>query len=328
MSNIVRIPSVFALSVFALLIFFAVAVAPTYASAAEVSVQTAQVLPAGGNSCAPNTVSGFTPYVYGGSLHSFEFTISDDSYVAIAASAGSTDIPFNQMRRLVDSGGNLRIHVDMRTTPVGATGLPVSVTMLSAKGVGEPAVCISTVSVLIELLPGEMPHVTPPAPVPAPTPVTPPTATPPAPKPQPTPTSIVPPSKPATTSSTTGATPTATSVAFATTQNILKDMCTGTGAARLWFVLLALYVVIVAFAVFGQSQLPVSMRTQEWTAATIVVPFLLLFGLWYFAESCRTSPWVPVIATIIALAGLSVAFWSRSPEKSVQTVINLPQARK
>ncbi|MBI4079717.1 hypothetical protein HY414_00615 [Candidatus Kaiserbacteria bacterium] len=117
---------------------------------------------------------------------------------------------------------------------------------------------------------------------------------------------------------------------FATTQNILKDICAGAGADRLWFILLAIFVAIVAFAVFGQSQLPPAMRTQEWTAAAIVVPFLLLFGLWYFAESCRTSPWVPVIATIIALAGLAIAFWERGTKgpQTAQTIINLPPSAK
>jgi hypothetical protein len=56
-----------------------------------------------------------------------------------------------------------------------------------------------------------------------------------------------------------------------------------------------------------------------------VVPFLLLFGLWYFVESCRTSAWIPVLATVIALGGLSAAFWER---KETQGVINLPPAKK
>lgn len=93
----------------------------------------------------------------------------------------------------------------------------------------------------------------------------------------------------------------------------------------MWFVLLAVYAVIVAAAVFGQPQMPPSMRSQEWVAGAIVVPFLLLFGLWYFVESCRISAWVPAIATLIALAGLAVAFWDTT--KKSTPVINLPGAK-
>jgi hypothetical protein len=98
-------------------------------------------------------------------------------------------------------------------------------------------------------------------------------------------------------------------------------MCESGGSARLWFVLLAVYALIVAGAVFGRPHLPVALRSQEWIAAMIVVPFLVLFGIWYFVEACRVSAWVPVIATLIALAGLAAAFW----EKNTGTpVINLP----
>ncbi|OGG58113.1 hypothetical protein A2853_01175 [Candidatus Kaiserbacteria bacterium RIFCSPHIGHO2_01_FULL_55_17] len=297
---------------------------PSQARAAEVRVQTAQLLPPGVNTCAPGVVSGFTPYVYDGSLHSFEFVVGDSSYVAIAASAGTVNIPFNQMSRQVSPQG-VRIHADMETTSVRES-LPITVTMLSAKGGSEP-VCISVISTIVELTAEELTQL-PPAPLStlAPTPSTPTTVTP---QPKPTTPSATKPST-STIGGEKGPTTTATSAAFATTQNILKDICIGAGAARLWLILLALFAAIVAFAAFGQPQLPPSMRTQEWTAAAIVVPFLLLFGLWYFAESCRTSPWVPVIATIIALAGLSVAFWERSGTGpvSTQTIINLPGAKK
>jgi len=116
-----------------------------------------------------------------------------------------------------------------------------------------------------------------------------------------------------------------TSSPIASIQNALKDMCTGGGALRLWLILLVAYTLIVIAAIVGQPKMPLAIRTQEWIAAIIVVPFLLLFGLWYFVESCRTSAWIPVIATVIALAGLSAAFWER---QSTASVINLPEAKK
>jgi len=94
----------------------------------------------------------------------------------------------------------------------------------------------------------------------------------------------------------------------------------------MWFVLLAIYALIVAAAVLGQPQLPAAIRSQEWIAGAIVVPFLLLFGLWYFVEACRTTSWVPALAILIALAGLAGAFWYR-PGGTTQ-VITLPSEKR
>lgn len=294
---------------------------PSFASAAEVSAQTAQLLPLGSNTCGTLQVSGFTPYIYNGGLDAFEFTVTDSSYVAVVGSAGNTSIPFNQMTRRIDTAGNLRVHADIATTPIGQ-GLTVMVTLLSAKQ-GTQTVCISIVSTTINAEGAAIPTPAPaPAPVPAPAPtpsagVTPrpstPASAPAAPTPAPSP-------------SVGKATPTkaTTTAPIASARNILKDMCAAGGASRLWFILLALYAIVVAAAVFGQPQLPAAMRSQEWVAAAIVLPFLLLFGLWYFVESCRISAWVPAIATLIALAGLAGAFWDRG---STTRVINLPGAK-
>ena len=48
---------------------------PAAAQAAAVSVQSTQVLPPGGASCAALTVVGVTPYVADGQLESFDVTI-------------------------------------------------------------------------------------------------------------------------------------------------------------------------------------------------------------------------------------------------------------
>ncbi len=292
---------------------------PSFAFAAEVSAQTAQLLPLGGNTCGTLQVSGFTPYIYNGGLDAFEFTVADSSYVAVVGSAGNTSIPFNQMTRRIDATGNLRVHAGIATTPIGQ-GLTVMVTLLSAKQ-GTQTVCISIVSTTMNAEGMTIPTPAPaPVPAPAPTPsvgVTPRPST-----PAPTPAAPVPAPSP----SVSKATPTkaTTTAPIASARNILKDMCAAGGASRLWFILLALYAIVVAAAVFGQPQLPAAMRSQEWVAAAIVLPFLLLFGLWYFVESCRISAWVPAIATLIALAGLAGAFWDRG---STTRVINLPGAK-
>lgn len=305
--------------------------APSKARADELSVKTAQILPMGGNSCGQLSVSGFTPFIYDGALNAFEFTVTDSSYVAVAGSAGKTSIPFNQMTRRLDQSGNLRIHADIDSTPIGQ-GIVVIVTMLAAKSAPQ-VVCISIVSGTTGNT-GTAPV----SPIPSPSPIPGPAHGPsPIPSPAPSPISkgggttgtkpstgtkivMTPPSP---TPSKVSPTPSA-AAPVSSTQNILKTICAGGGASRLWFILLAIYAIIVAAAVFGQPQLPAAMRSQEWVAAAIVVPFLLLFGLWYFAESCRVSAWVPAIATLIALAGLAAAFWDRG---SGTRVINLPSAK-
>src|SRR3989338_2128515 len=284
------------------------AVFPSHVFAAEVSVQTAQLLPPGSNTCAPLAASGFTPYVYDNALHAFEFTLQDSSYVAVIGTVGNTNIPLNQMRRQIDSTGALRIHADVATTQIRGS-LPITVTLLSAKGPSQP-VCVS---VVVTTLLGS--GSAPPTPAPAPSSGA---SSAPAPKP----------STPAA-AATKEKTKTGTSTAaLAVTQNVmtaLKDICSPKNAPTLWVILLVLYAAGVAAVVFGKPKMPAFMQSQESIAAAIVVPFLLLFGLWYFAESCRINAWAPAIATIIALAGLSVAFWEKP--KSVQGVINLPSAK-
>src|SRR3989344_863623 len=91
---------------------------PSWTLASEVSVQTVQLLPPGSNTCTQAVVSGFTPYVYDGTLHALEFTVSDSSYVAIIGAAGSTGIPFNQITRRIEQSGAVRIHADVATTQI------------------------------------------------------------------------------------------------------------------------------------------------------------------------------------------------------------------
>ena len=293
--------------------------------AAEVSVQTAQLLPPGLNTCAPLAVSGFTPFVYENALDSFELTLQDNSYVAIAASVGNENVPFNQIGRFVDSSGQIRIHADIVSTPLHGT-LPITITLISAKA-GQP-VCASSVITSV----GSGPVVSLPVPTTPSTPSKPKPPTSPTSTSKPAPAAPVKPATPSTTvsggkTSTSGSATVGTKVGTGTA-GVLKNICSTSNAPRLWGILLFVYAVLVAAVVFGQTRMPAMMRSQEAIAATIVIPFLLLFGLWYFAESCRINAWAPAIATVIALVGLSVAFWDK-PKSSgpTQGVINLPSGK-
>jgi len=321
----------FAFTILTVSIAFAV---PAQAQTIDATlVQTSQLLPPGGNSCAQLPVTGFTPYVYDGALHAFEFDVPDSSYVAIGGTVGDTVIPFNHLLRMTNGAGNLRVHADIATTPIQGS-LIVSVTMLSAKGPTQP-VCMSVVISGVADQGGT-------APVTA-TPSTPSIPATPAPSVSETPEEVIDEEsieeEPTTDDEEESMEETsATSTSAVTTMaNSISDYCLGGGALKLWIILLVVYALVVLGTILGQPKLPTTFRSQEWTATAIVVPFLLLFGFWYFAESCRTSAWIPVAATVIALAGLSAAFWERkgsgtppSPSTTVKStnVINLPGAKK
>ena len=274
---------------------------PVKASALETSVvttQTTQVLPVGGNSCAPITATNFTPYIYEGALHSFEFTLPDASYVAVLGSMGNTSLPFQLMSRRVSSSGMLRIHVDVKTTPIVGT-LPLKVTLLSARS-GSP-VCLTVVSMTV----GSGPVTIPANPVVNTVPTTPSTVSAaPAPKPSPVPSTTTA-QQVLTTTSTAGS-------VVSTLQNPLRNVCASdAGAYRLWLILLVLYTLIVGLALW--AEFPMSMawaRTPERIATIILVFLLLLLAFWYFSISCRAALWMPLLAFLIAVLGLLAAFWN------------------
>lgn len=317
--------SIYQLVLFALVasaFTIALAALPVRASALEATTQTAQVLPVGGNSCAPVAATNFTPYIYEGALHSFEFTLLDASYTALIGSIGNTSIPFNVMTRSVDASGMLRVHVDINARPIFGT-LPLKVTLLSARS-GQP-VCLTVVSMNV----GTGAIATIPNTSITTTPTTPSVVT----KPAPT-------AAPSTTSENSLTTTTVQSSVVSTVQNPLQNVCaTDAGAYRLWLILLVLYMLIVGVALW--AEFPMSMawaRTPERIATIILVFLLLLLAFWYFSISCRAALWMPLVAFLVAVLGLLAAFWNhprvtqllliQEPPKSSSTTIITPPAKK
>ncbi len=306
------------------------AILPSRAFAAEVSVQTAQLLPLGSNTCAPLKVSDFIPYVYNNALHSFSLTLQDSSYVAVVGKAGDTSIPLNLMRRRIDASGALRVQADITTTSIRGS-LPITVTFMSAKGRGLP-VCVSVVTATLIGTGGISEKAVESNVISASTTsgavardVSQPSVA-----VKVTTSDVVSPSNldrgtvdddQASKSASASATLAVTKSAL----TVLGDICTPKNTPTLWVILLAVYAALVAYVIFEKSTMPLFMHSQESVAASIVVPFLLLFGLWYFVESCRINAWVPVIATAIALVALSMAFWDKP--KNMQGVIELPSAK-
>lgn len=280
-------------------IVLACAMTPAPATAAELSIKTAQVIPPGGthSACIPVQASNFVAHVYGGKLHSFDFSLSDPSYVAVAASAGDTGIPFNLMTRRIDQTGALITHVDMPATAVG-TGLPITVTLLSARGAPLP-VCLTSVSTAV---PGAVPHVYPAASGSSTR-----TSTPAA--------SVT--EEPEAQESKTESGQGSASVALPIISNIgtsigqaIRGACaTPTASQRTWLILLLAYLVVIGVTLWAEFPLSLpALRTPERAAGIIMVLLLFLLAFWYFSEACRTAAWMPLTAILIAALGVLAAF--------------------
>lgn len=289
----------------------AVVVMPQFAAAATGSVITKQILPVNGTSCTPIFLSEVTTYIYDGELHSFDIVVSDPTYVGLAASAGDVTIPFNYITRRIDADGKLRLHVD--TTAAIDGRISVSVIMLSASG-GDKT-CLTTVSFVTD---GEGSITTDSPVVTDNTPSTPVNA------------------GGSGTGGTGASQPTGKTIGTSTSNpptvapasstsniaNLIAKACTKSGASQLWFILIAIFFVIVAFV--GLSQPPIVLRHVALPVVLIGVPLLLLLAFWLWVTSCRLSVLIPIILIVAAAIGLYAAYRS-SP--LMQPVIELPASK-
>lgn len=297
---------------------------PALAAAQSAHVVTKQVLPPGGTSCTPLFVHSVTTYVYDGVLNSFDLVLSDPSYVGVFGQAGDAAIPFNYMTRRMEPNGAIRLHVD--TTAAITDTLNVTVTLISASSsnaTSSQAVCLSTVSFATDTT-GTI-------------------------------TSAAPVTQPigdgsgtgvtggsgASTGSTgntggktggksggvktgsTGVATTSTSTSATSTGigGMIEKSCRDNGAYQLWFILLAIYFVIVAFV--GLSQPPLLNRHSALPGALIGIPLALLILFWWLVPDCRVNVFIPIIMLVAAAIGLYGAYRT-SP--LMQPVIQLPAA--
>lgn len=288
------------LSVFAVTALSALfAVFPLKASALEVVSQTQQILPPGANTCAPIQVTNFTPYIYDNALNSFEFTVSDASYVAVVGSVGKTSIPLRYMTRLPSTTGGVRIHVDVDTTPLVGS-VPVTVTLLSAQ-TGQP-VCASVVAVSL----GSGPVAQTPSYPTAPS----------KPAPSTAPSTHVAPVSTSSTMAPQGAVSTGTAVAPIVGAGIMRSpldrLCSSQASAyRLWLILLVLFAIFVGGLLWLEFPMTWAWaQTPERVASSILALLILLLGFWYFSIPCRAALWMPLVAFLIAILGLLAAFWN------------------
>ena len=235
--------------------------------------------PATQTSCAPVTFSDIVPYIYERHLDSFDITLSDASYVAVATTVDNRPVAFSYISRWQNADGTLRMHVDLQPTDL-ITDVLVQITFLSAHNDsgGNAVTCIFNVPARIAAVaqpqgPADKSSVSKPAPTTL--------------KPGPVSTSSMPETRnPGLVSATSS----------------LGNLCADGGASRLWMVLMVLYVLLV-FTLCAQDAAPDS-RMRQWNIGLILAVFLGLLIFWYVSAACRTGPWAPIVATLIAIAGL------------------------
>lgn len=288
---------------------------PRNAFADSIPVSPQQILPLGANQCASIVVSDFRPYVYENAVNSFDFSVSDASYVDITASVGNTSILLNFMRREIDSAGVLHMHIDTPSIPVGSS-LPITVTLLSSPHAGSP-VCAVIVTFTVQ---GSA------APA-APAPVAPAPSTPSAPS---TSTQSSSSSHGGSNAQASGTTATSATSGLGVISNPLAALCATTDAAYvLWVVLLVLYVLLIIGIAWPSW--PANMqrlRTIEWRFSGILLPLVLLLALWYFAPVCRGAGWMPVLAVLVAIAGSFAVLREKKPMKQLLLIDQKDQPKK
>jgi hypothetical protein len=313
------------------LFLFFVACLPMHAAAQSVSVQTQQLLPPGQNTCQQISVSDVEPHVFNGTLESFDLTVPND-YVSVLGAVGNTSIPLQYMTRWGANTGTVRLHIDTPTTRIEGT-LPVSLTLLSALP-GQP-VCATVISFDVSALgtssAGSAPvvptiPVTPSSGGSTGTPVT-------------VPVTTAGNGATGTVTGTTGGSGAGTSSAGTPLSGVgigtpytgglvaagvpitglgkIGNICTNGNAYRLWIILLAIYLIIVITAIFAEPWF--LEESVLGMTATILVPLILLLAFWYFSAGCRAAPWVPVLACVIGIVALFLAF------REEETVILLPE---
>lgn len=274
---------------------------PGYAAAETSLSKTTQLLPPGGNACPAMIVDNAVLYIYNNELDSFDVIIRDASYVAVSGQVGEKTIPFRYMTRFSEGSG-VRIHVDVDAVSI-SKDLPVQLTLLSSPQ-GQPT-CLSVVGFTVAGTgKGSAAHTgstsTGQGKTTTHTDKTPQT-----------------PSKPVATSSTS--TP---GTAGSILPTVPSSICSGNGSLQLWFLILAIYIVIVALTALAQP--PLTQRSSAIPLALILVPLVGLIAFWYFAPACRAAAWIPTVALLAAIAGLLAAFREQNPNL---TVIPLPAAK-
>lgn len=276
-------------------------ISPAHAAAQATTIRTSQLLPPGETSCQQLSIVALQPHIYDGMLESFDVTVSDTdrAYVGVFATVNGSELPLNMITRWAGDTGSLRLHVDTPDTPISGS-VPVTLTLLGS--LPSHATCIARISFDIDISNNVISTPSAPSTVSAAKPSHAVTVKPNAEHhstAQKAHTDIV---AASSSSALVGA-----GIAAESISRGIGSLCASpTNAYELWFVLLALYIVLVAVVILME---PWFLRESAITStAAILVPLIVLLAFWYFSENCRAASWIPVGSCIIAIIGLFLAF--------------------
>lgn len=239
--------------------------------------------------CSAPTITNFTPFVYEGELHSFEYSILDDQpHLPLAVQIAGQQVPQRYVTIWDHKQPGARVvHVDVPFLDLdGSTNISVVNTQVSS-GSSVPG-CATSVQFQVNL-PVD------PQPIPQP-PVTPP----------------APPSGPTTggggvdapdNNGDNGETP-ATSTDNGGGGGVIapppSDLCIS-APLRVW-VFLGMAALLIAL--ISLAYMPRIAQSNALLAATILIPLILLLGVWYFFDTCRAYMWFPIAILLISLGTL------------------------
>jgi hypothetical protein len=294
---------------------FAAVLMPVSASAVSVDVyvKTTTLLPAATttgsgaplsnaststSTCAPLQVLSFRTHVYDNELNAIDVSIADPSYVAIAAQVGDNPIPFQLINRHLETPGHLGLQVNTPSIPM-TEDAHLDLVLVSANP-GAP-ICVATVAINLAATGNNSG----------------------SPAASGSGAAAYHPGVKKTTSA--GSTKGKLSVSqgwgvgsasgmaqvpfMVHVKSKLDSACSTTrGTSRLWAVLLGIYLLVVAAAILAQPEGVPDSRSVTLLGAAILLPLVLLFGIWTVSRMCQAGSWVPLIAALIALVGFIAVF--------------------
>lgn len=245
------------------------------------------------SSCTPPAISGFTPYIYEGELHSFDYFVDNQPgtrYLPLGVTINGTPIDLNYVSVWRNVGTDrIKVHVDVPFEDLnGGVAIGISVLQITQ---GPPPVCPTTASF----------HVNLPFSTPAP-------SAPEAPGAPSTPTTdpVTPIGPQQPTQPKTPETPGAPVIPGTTTPREGKQ-CT---ELSLWWLalLIILDILISATLLLFMSFI---VKTNARLIVAVLLPPIVFLGLWYFLNTCHTHIWFPIFAVLL---GIGVLTASGSPE--------------
>lgn len=238
--------------------------------------------------CQEPSIGNFTPYVYNGSLHSFEYTIdspSGISHLPLGIEVAGVDVDLYYVSVWHNQGPNrVLIHVDIPESIAMSGNTEINVTNLQITQ-GPPPICVSGAVFHVNLSGTYVPPTAPPT-----TPTVPVVTAPETPE---TPVEIDPVIE----------TPEVTDPEDTATTTEEGEQCSTMSNG--WLIFLALLDIIIS-AIILLSMAAIA-RSNLRLSLAVLVPPLVFVGIWYIFNSCHSAVWFPILSVVLAIIVLTAS---------------------